>query len=280
MSLEVHPGEVVGLLGPNGAGKTTTFYMIVGLIKHSRGRILLDGEEITHKPMYKRARILFENPTDKPCRFLGYKLFWGMSSKAITLDGVTIPPRESRDRWIKINPNDGDLSTLSEAAAVKELPPVPAGGGARVIARLTFDVKANAPGGVYPLRLVDGIGEPAQFNRFTNAGHSVRPELIDGQFVSVFLEGSEPVLTITLPRAAVLQDQQGAYVFVVGDGNVAQRRNVRLGRSTGEVAVIESGLEGGESVVVEGVQRVRPGQPVNPGPAAAPPAPQTTPARG
>jgi len=56
VSLEVHPGEVVGLLGPNGAGKTTTFYMIVGLIRHSRGRIFLDGEEITHQPMYKRAR--------------------------------------------------------------------------------------------------------------------------------------------------------------------------------------------------------------------------------
>ncbi len=57
VSLEVHPGEVVGLLGPNGAGKTTTFYMIVGLIKHSHGRIFLDGEEITHKAMYKRARM-------------------------------------------------------------------------------------------------------------------------------------------------------------------------------------------------------------------------------
>jgi lipopolysaccharide export system ATP-binding protein len=56
VSLEVHPGEVVGLLGPNGAGKTTTFYMIVGLIRHSRGKIFLDGDDITHKPMYKRAR--------------------------------------------------------------------------------------------------------------------------------------------------------------------------------------------------------------------------------
>ena len=56
VSLEVHPGEVVGLLGPNGAGKTTTFYIIVGLIRHSRGRIHLDGEEITRQPMYKRAR--------------------------------------------------------------------------------------------------------------------------------------------------------------------------------------------------------------------------------
>ena len=77
----------------------------------------------------------------------------------------------------------GVILTLSETAAVKELPPIPEGGGARVIARLTFDVKANAAGGAYPLRLVDGIGNPAQFNRFTNAGNSVTPELIDGQFL-------------------------------------------------------------------------------------------------
>ena len=88
------------------------------------------------------------------------------------------------------------------------------------------------------------------------------------------------MLTITLPRAAVLQDQQGAYVFIVGEGNKAERRNITLGRSTGEIAVVETGLQGGETVVVEGVQRVRPGQPVNPAPAAPPPARAATPARG
>jgi len=54
--VEVHGGEVVGLLGPNGAGKTTIFYMIVGLLKPNRGRIYLNGEEITSLPMYLRAR--------------------------------------------------------------------------------------------------------------------------------------------------------------------------------------------------------------------------------
>ncbi len=49
-------GEVVGLLGPNGAGKTTTFYMIVGLIKPLAGEIYLDDHNITHLPVYKRAR--------------------------------------------------------------------------------------------------------------------------------------------------------------------------------------------------------------------------------
>ncbi len=56
VSLEVRAGEVVGLLGPNGAGKTTTFYMVVGLVPATRGRVLLDGRDITHFPMWKRAR--------------------------------------------------------------------------------------------------------------------------------------------------------------------------------------------------------------------------------
>ena len=54
---EVHSGEIVGLLGPNGAGKTTSFYMLVGLHKPTAGRIMLDKENITSLPMYKRARL-------------------------------------------------------------------------------------------------------------------------------------------------------------------------------------------------------------------------------
>jgi lipopolysaccharide export system ATP-binding protein len=56
VDLRLQQGEIVGLLGPNGAGKTTTFYMIVGLIEPERGRILLDGQDITGMPMYQRAR--------------------------------------------------------------------------------------------------------------------------------------------------------------------------------------------------------------------------------
>jgi lipopolysaccharide export system ATP-binding protein len=56
VSLRIAQGEVIGLLGPNGAGKTTTFYIIVGLTTPDAGQVLLDGADITHLPMYLRAR--------------------------------------------------------------------------------------------------------------------------------------------------------------------------------------------------------------------------------
>ena len=56
VSLKLKQGEIVGLLGPNGAGKTTTFYMICGMVKAKSGEIELDGENISHYPMYKRAK--------------------------------------------------------------------------------------------------------------------------------------------------------------------------------------------------------------------------------
>jgi lipopolysaccharide export system ATP-binding protein len=56
VNVRLAQGEIVGLLGPNGAGKTTTFYMLVGLIAPQRGRILLDGADISSLPMFRRAR--------------------------------------------------------------------------------------------------------------------------------------------------------------------------------------------------------------------------------
>ncbi|MEP7005957.1 MAG: ATP-binding cassette domain-containing protein, partial [Sphingomonas bacterium] len=55
VSVSVGRGEVIGLLGPNGAGKTTCFYSVMGLVKPDSGRILLDGDDITGLPMYRRA---------------------------------------------------------------------------------------------------------------------------------------------------------------------------------------------------------------------------------
>ena len=57
VSIKVQQGEVVGLLGPNGAGKTTTFFMIVGMIKPTNGKVFLDEKNISHEPMFKRSRM-------------------------------------------------------------------------------------------------------------------------------------------------------------------------------------------------------------------------------
>ncbi len=96
-------------------------------------------------------------------------------------------------------------------------------------------------------------------------------ELSDGEFVTVSLQGVEPIQALAIPRAAILSDQQGNYVWVVAEGNKAEQRRVQLGQSTPDTAVIASGLKEGETVVVDGVQRVRPGVVVNPAPANAPP---------
>jgi lipopolysaccharide export system ATP-binding protein len=57
ISFEIKSGEVVGLLGPNGAGKTTAFYMVVGLVDADKGKVILDGKDITALPMHQRARL-------------------------------------------------------------------------------------------------------------------------------------------------------------------------------------------------------------------------------
>ena len=56
VSFEINKGEIIGLLGPNGAGKTTSFYILVGLVNPNKGKVLLDGEDISKNPMYVRAR--------------------------------------------------------------------------------------------------------------------------------------------------------------------------------------------------------------------------------
>ena len=109
------------------------------------------------------------------------------------------------------------------------------------------------------------------------AKQGFRP-LIDGAFVGVTVNADEPRMALTVPRAAVISDQQGSYVYVVGADNKAEQRRVKLGQSTDAYAVVASGLTEGENVVLDGLQRVRPGAPVNPAPAgpaqnAAPPPP-------
>ncbi|MBW4024464.1 MAG: efflux RND transporter periplasmic adaptor subunit [Proteobacteria bacterium] len=94
--------------------------------------------------------------------------------------------------------------------------------------------------------------------------------LVDGGFVTVILQSKNPVQQVTVPRSAVLADQQGSYVYVVGAGNKAERRNITLGNSTALLGVVASGLKAGDTVIADGVQRVHPGAPVKPMPYTPP----------
>ncbi|MFN4089926.1 MAG: LPS export ABC transporter ATP-binding protein [Alphaproteobacteria bacterium] len=71
VSMTLDRGEIVGLLGPNGAGKTTCFYIVTGLIAADHGRIVLDGEDITDLPMYRRARLGIGYLPQEPSIFRG-----------------------------------------------------------------------------------------------------------------------------------------------------------------------------------------------------------------
>ena len=95
VSIDVNQGEIVGLLGPNGAGKTTTFYMCVGFVKPTEGRVFLDDEDITSLPMFRRAQ-----------RGVGYlpqeasvfrKLTVSENIRAV-LEMTDLPRGEQRDR--------------------------------------------------------------------------------------------------------------------------------------------------------------------------------------
>jgi len=107
----------------------------------------------------------------------------------------------------------------------------------------------------------------------------VARELVDGEFVTVILEDVQPIEALTLPRAAVLADQSGEYVYVVDADNKAQQRRIQFRPASPSEIAVTSGLADGERVIVEGIQRVRPGQPVSPGP-AGPDAPAAASPRG
>ncbi len=103
--------------------------------------------------------------------------------------------------------------------------------------------------------------------------------LTDGQFMRVAVQGDKPEEKIVVPQAALLADQEGAYVFVVEDGKVVVKR-VKTGPEIGTFIAIEQGLTGGELVVVSGLQSLRPGASVTASPMPAAPDPAASPAKG
>ena len=111
--------------------------------------------------------------------------------------------------------------------------------------------------------LVRGVIPNPVLGSATAGGVKLR-ELVADEFVTVVLESVQLKPVIAVPRAAILADQQGSYVYVVDDQNIARQRRVSLGRVTPETAGIVDGLKEGEQIIVEGVQRARPNSPVTP----------------
>src|SRR5215472_4397745 len=200
-----------------------------------------------------------------------------------------------------VSPTSGTLANLVSQDPMYVLYPVSVRAGLDL--RNRYDAKGGFNAVVLKLRLPDGriYGETGKLdyvsptvatNTDTVAVRAVIPnplftnvppnspaprELFDGEFVTVMVEGVEPITVLAIPRAAVLSDQQGDYVYVVDGQNKAQRRSIQLGQSTPSTAVVSNGLKEGELVISEGLQRVRPDQVVSPAPATPPPpiAPQT-----
>src|ERR1700720_1449916 len=192
-----------------------------------------------------------------------------------------------------VSPGSGVLTTIVSQDPMYVLFPVPVRAGLEL--RERYATRGGFSAVVIKIRLPDGrlydqtgrlnfvdntvaqstdtflvrgaIPNPTLHDPSTTGG-PVR-ELTDGEFVTVMLEGVQPVEALAIPRAAVLSDQQGDYVFTVGADNKAEQRRIQLGQSTPTIAAVINGLTLGDQVIVEGLQRVRPGQPVSPGPASA-----------
>jgi len=92
--------------------------------------------------------------------------------------------------------------------------------------------------------------------------------LYPGQFVRILVQRGAPEQRLLIPQAAVLEDMQGKYVFTIGADETVARKNVQLGQREGMNRVVESGLEEGDRVIVNGVQKVRPGAKVTATPVA------------
>jgi membrane fusion protein (multidrug efflux system) len=101
-------------------------------------------------------------------------------------------------------------------------------------------------------------------------GEPANRDLLDGAFVTVFLEGIEPIRALAIPRAAVLSDPQGSFVYVIDAEKKTQQRRITLAPSPPGLAIVTAGLQEGETIAVDGLQRLRPNIQGNPVPAQPP----------
>jgi len=185
-----------------------------------------------------------------------------------------------------VSPQSGPLATLTSVdpmhvtfrVSQREVLAFQRARGGAVGSRRPNDLSVRirlADGQLFPHEGVIDFIDP-QLDRGTDT-QAVRAEipnperiLFDGATVTVEVAAREPRRAVVIPRAALLADREGQYVFVVDDQSRAAVRRVRVGDTTPATAEIVEGLREGETLIVEGIPRVRPGIPVQAGPATAP----------
>ncbi|MBI2253187.1 MAG: efflux RND transporter periplasmic adaptor subunit [Proteobacteria bacterium] len=179
-----------------------------------------------------------------------------------------------------VGPNSGVLTVIVSQDPMYVTFPVSqreflrAGMGAEGAAKSDIVVKISfSDGTVYPdtgsINFVDVTTDKTTDTitvRATFPNHS--GSLVDGQFVNVLLESAKPEEVVVVPQSALLADQQGTYVFVV-ENNKAVVKRIKPGGEHGPNIVVSDGLSGGEMVIVEGLQFVRPDMPVQAAPISA-----------
>lgn len=115
VDIELNDGEIVGLLGPNGAGKTTTFYMIMGFIKPESGKIYMNDEDITDKPMHQRARSGIGYLPQEPSIFRGLSVH----DNLMGVLEILIEDKEKREKRFEELVEEFKLTPLLDRAGYK-----------------------------------------------------------------------------------------------------------------------------------------------------------------
>jgi lipopolysaccharide export system ATP-binding protein len=113
-SLAVARGEAVGLLGANGAGKTTMFYMITGLVRADQGTIELDGHNVTHMPMYRRARLGIGYLPQETSIFRGLTVAGNIRAVLEVVE----PDKDQRDEMLDALLDEFNIAHLRNASAI------------------------------------------------------------------------------------------------------------------------------------------------------------------
>lgn len=175
---------------------------------------------------------------------------------AYTMGNLVGPSSGALARIVQLDPvrvvfsiSENDLAAMSVAGETDSSRQIRlrfAGGEVcRSAGRIDFiDNRVNSDTGTIAVRAL-----------FDNAGGKLLP----GQYVTILISSQTPVMKPVVPQASVLEDRQGRYVLLVDEGGVASRQRIATGVMIDGFWSVETGLSGGESVIVEGIQKVQPG---------------------